>query len=58
MDKGHFSLQGSYNPIIAKFSGTLNGKINDHNTYDEILSTNPIVASPSVVGKNLHGHRL
>jgi hypothetical protein len=27
-------------------------------TNDEILSTNSMTPSPSMVGKNLHGHRL
>jgi hypothetical protein len=31
---------------------------NDHITNDEILSTNTIAPSPSMVGKNLVGHHL
>jgi hypothetical protein len=32
--------------------------LSDHNTLDEKLSTNPMAISPSVVDKNLYGHRL
>jgi hypothetical protein len=33
-------------------------KLIDHNTDDEILSANLLAPSPSMVGKNLHGHHL
>jgi hypothetical protein len=32
--------------------------INEHRTYDEILITNSIIASPSMAGKGLHDQRL